>query len=200
MLIRAARLTTGLLLALVAVLVAPAVAGAHNDQANLSVESQSQTGPLTMDLRISARYTNDDELVEAIDLSVTGTGPDGATLATTPLTAVPDTVGLYGAELTFPSGGAWNLAITSTDPEAALNASVQVTEEETTTSAPDDADEATSTTATPPTDEDGDVEDGTALGPIVGGVAVVLVLAVVGTVLFLRRRGADLGDTDLEGG
>jgi len=180
-----------LALALGALLAQPRTAMAHNDEADLAVEAQEDAGPLALDLRISARYTNDDELVEAIDLSVTGTGPGGETLVATPLAAVPDTVGLYGAELTFPVGGAWSLQVTSTDPAGELAIQEDVpTEAATTTTTVEAGPEAT--TADPPIGgEDGDVvEDDADLLPIVGGALAVLVVGGVVGVLVLRRRKA----------
>jgi hypothetical protein len=184
-------LAVPLVLALGVLLALPGTASAHNDEATLSVESQQDAGPLALDLRISARYSNDDELVESITLSVTGTGPGGETLAATPLTAVPDTVGLYGAELAFPVGGAWSLQVTGTDPAGELTASVQIAEAEASTATTEAAGPEATTAEQAIGGEDGDVvDDDPDLLPIVGGVLAVLVIGGAVVALVLRRRKA----------
>ncbi|OWY62727.1 hypothetical protein B7486_56890, partial [cyanobacterium TDX16] len=141
-----------LALGLGALLLVPGAASAHDDNADLTFESDpvGDAGPLSLDLRVGATYSIDGEQVEAATMSVTGTGPDGATLPATPLEPVPETVGLYGAELAFPVGGAWSLTVTSTDPAGELAVQVDVPEGSGTTTA---AEEPTPTTVEPESDE-----------------------------------------------
>jgi hypothetical protein len=174
-----------------AVLLAPTAAGAHDDNANLTDESDtsSAAGPLSYDLQVGATYSIDGELVESATMTVTGTGPDGATLPATPLAPVPESVGLYGAELTFPVGGTWSLVVTSTDPagELAVQAEVPAAEETTTTSA-----EPTPTTEEPVSDEslEDQAEDDSDLLPILVGIVVVVLAVGIVVLLVLRRRQA----------
>jgi hypothetical protein len=172
-------------------LVAPTAAGAHDDDANLTFESDPATdaGPLTLDLQVGATYSIDGEQVESATMTVTGTGPDGATLAATPLSPVPETVGLYGADLTFPVGGAWTLTVTSTEPAGELTVPVEVPAEEATTTT---AAEEAPTTAAPTGDDasgEADADEGTSTGLILGVLAVVVVLAGIVVFFVLRRRG-----------
>jgi hypothetical protein len=190
-------LLAALAIGLGALLVLPGAASAHDENANLTFESDPATdaGPLTLDLQVGATYSEDGELVEAATMTVTGTGPDGATLASTPLAPVPETVGLYAAQLTFPVGGAWSLQVTSVEPagELAVPVEVPAAEETTTTAA-----EQTTTTAQPIGDEDGDVVDeGTSTGLLLGAIAVVVVLAAIVVFFVLRRRSATGNDGTL---
>jgi hypothetical protein len=172
-------LTSGLALA-------PTAAGAHTDTANLAPEGEPEVTPLGAHVEVSARYTNDDELVEAATMAVAGTGPGGATVAATPMTAVPDTVGLYQADLTFPAPGAWTLTVTATEPEGTTQLQVEVPGEPstTTTAAP------TTTTTETAAEEARDEESGSSALPwVLVGLVVLAVAAVV--VLVVRRRGAD---------
>jgi hypothetical protein len=194
----AAHLLAALVTGLVLLLVAPTAASAHDDNANLTFESDPATdaGPLALDLRVGATYSIDGELVESATMSVTGTGPDGATLPATPLAAVPENVGLYGAELTFPVGGAWSLTVTSTEPAGELAVQVEVPAEEASTTT---VAEQTTTTAPATGDESGEVEEdeATSTGLILGTIVVVVVLAAIVVYFALRRRKADGNDGTL---
>lgn len=178
-----------LVAALAASLASSSPAGAHGDTAELAVEASDPTGELTVHLEVSARFTNDDDLVEDATVSVTGVGPGGATLDPTPLEPVPDTIGLYGADVAFPAAGAWDLSVSSTEPDGSVTATVEVPEPTTTTA-------QTSTTSAPTGDgeqagaEDAD-EDGASspLPWIVLGLAVGVGLGV-GFVLWRRRTAA----------
>jgi hypothetical protein len=185
------------LLAASAVLLGAVPASAHDDEANLELQSDpvGDAGPLSLDLRVSVRFSSDDHLVPDATVSVTGTGPGGATLPATPMSAVPETEGLYAAELAFPVAGAWSLQVTSTEPAGELAVQVDVPDAEatTTTSA---AEEPTPTTEEPEADEsvEQQAEDDPDLAPILLGVAAVLVLGVVVVALVLRSRKAKASD------
>ncbi len=191
---RAAATALALLLALVGGIWLSPAASAHDDEATLELESElvDDAGPLSLDLRVSARYSEDDHLVASATMSVTGTGPDGATLAETPLEPVAETEGLYGAELDFSVGGSWSLQVSSTDPEGELTVTVEIPDDTDTTT-----DDDTSTSVTLPTDGDAIEADDDDLLPILLGVAAVVVLGVVVVALVLRRRKAAGIDDEL---
>lgn len=188
------RAGAGLLLlvaALAASLASGGPAGAHGDTAELAVEASDPAGELTVHLEVSARFTNDDDLVEDATVSVTGVGPGGATLGPTPLEPLPDTVGLYGADVSFPAAGAWDLSVSSTEPEGSVTATVEVPEPTTTTAA-DTSTTSASTGAGEQAGADEDGEDGAASSPlpwIVLGLAVGVGLGV-GFVLWRRAAAA----------
>lgn len=158
-------------------------AAAHGDAAVLAVEAQDLI-PAGVHLEVSARYENDDELVADAVIAVTGTGPGGETLAATPLTAVPDTEGLYAADLDLPAPGVWTLQVRATEPEGAIDVSVSVPAETTTTVA-ETTTTAASATTTPEEAEDSDGSS-SALPLVIGGVVLVAVAA--GGVVLVRRR------------
>lgn len=185
--------TTGLLL-----LAAPAQA--HDDQTNIALESDlaADAGPLSLDLRVSLRYSGDDHLVEDATVTVSGTGPDGATLAATPMEPVAETVGLWGAALTFPRAGTWTLQVTSTDPDGELTVDVDVAEGDAAQADAGSADdEPTPTTTEPDTDEglEQQAEDDGDLLPIVLGTLAVLLVGGAVAALVLRRRNPAGGDS-----
>jgi hypothetical protein len=188
---RTALVLATLAVGLGALLLVPGTASAHDDDADLIFESDpvGDAGPRSLDLRVGATYSIDGEQVEAATMSVTGTGPDGATLPVTALEPVPETVGLYGAELTFPVGGAWSLQVTSTDPAGELAVQVDVPEAETTTTA---AEQPTPTTTEPESDESLEEQAGgdNDLLPILVGVAVVILAGIVVVALVMRNRKA----------
>jgi hypothetical protein len=172
-------------LVLAALLLLAQPAAAHGDEAVLAVEAQEPSA-LGVHLEVSARYTNDDELVEAATITATATGPGGETVGPTPLTAVPDTEGLYAADLAFPVGGAWTVQVDATEPVGALTVPVDVVQATTTTA------EQTTTTAAQdgaqPDDAESDSSDSSSnVAPVVIG-GVVLVAVAAGAVVLVRRR------------
>lgn len=177
----------GAALVLAALLVLARPAAAHNDETELTVETQ-EVSPLGLHLEVSARYTNDDELVEAATITATATGPGGETVGPAPLTAVPNSVGLYAADLTFPVGGAWTVAVDATEPVGALSLPVEVEAAQVTTTT---AEATTTTVAADEGAERDEADSGNSSSNVVplviGGLAVVAVAA--GAVVLVRRRG-----------
>lgn len=176
----------------------PSPALAHDDAATLTVEAVEPSGPLSATIQVSARYSEDQELVEAADPVATGVGPDGAQLAPVPLNAVPDTVGLYEAMLTFDAPGSWALTVTSTEPAGTVASEVVVEapEPSTTTSTAEQRAPSTTSGEAAATSSDESNDSGGA-GWTVLALAAVLVLAALIVVLVVRHRsGVTIADRD----
>ena len=188
-------LFTGLLLLTVfgAVAAAPGIAAAHGDEGDMTVVTAKQGGERTIDLEVGILFSNDDELATDATVTVTGTGPDGAVLAATPL---PRTEGAkYGASVDVPVEGTWNLTITSTRPDATAQATVEVTAApaQTTVTSTTEATTTTaasaSTTAAPaPTTDATDDEASSSGLLIVGGVVALAGVAAIAWVIASRRK------------
>lgn len=171
-----------------------APAYAHDDAATLAIEAVDPAADgLTVRIEVSARYSIDQELVEDADPVATATGPGGATLAATPLTAVPETVGLYAADLVFPEPGAWSVTVASTEPAGTITTEVEVVETEPSTTTV--AEETATTEPAGPSDGDGSTSsDGGTTSIALGVVAVLAVLTAVAVYSWRRGRGALDGD------
>lgn len=162
----------------------------------MTVITSEPAGPLKIRLVVGISYTNDSDLANEASVSVEGTGPDGATLAATPL---PRQEGAkYGATVDVPVSGSWQLTITSTKPTATASTTVEAAEQTTSTKPPMTTTElapaTTTANATPSTtttelpaavDEKNDSGSNTGMIVLIGAVAVVV---IVGAVLVLRSR------------
>ena len=179
---------------LAGVIGAPAVAGAHGGEGEMTVIIAEQSGDRQVTLEVGLLYENDDDLAIDATVTVTGTGPEGATLAATPLPLEAEGA-KYKAAIDLPVDGAWAFTITSTDPVAAADATVTVAALTSTTpavptTAETTAAPATTTTTGVPIPETGtdssDGRGGSSTGILIGvGVAAV---ALVGGGLYLRSR------------
>lgn len=176
-------LVAGVVLAIVA----PAgVATAHGDEGKMQLEA-TVAGPLEAFVRATVIYANDSEVALGATVTVEASGPDGQTVAATPLVEAGD--GRYEATLTFPVGGAWTLRAAATDPAATGEVAFTASETAapvTTTTVPE-IELAEPRRATAPDDDDG---GSSLVVPIVVVVGIGLAGAIGAWVLQRRRRGA----------
>jgi hypothetical protein len=156
---------------------------AHSDQGTMTAETRPASQQLAVTARARVVFANDGHPANEAGVTVTGTGPGGAQLGSTPLNRVDD--GEYEALVSLPAAGDWSLQFTSTNPAASARAISTVRAPE---------------SSTPPTlgcgvqarraDKDGDDDSS---GPnaavlAVGGGAVAAAAAVGGAVIARRRR------------
>lgn len=206
------RSLTAALVTTAAVLAMAGTAGAHGEEAEITVTRTEQTGPTTITIEVGVTYANDGHLVEDAAVQATATGPDGAEVGPVPLTGGGEGSGLYSAEINVPTIGTWTIKVSSTDPDGEATASVEVQEQAApTTVAPTTAAETTvpetteTTEAIEPTSEpveddvlagettdgEGDTEEDRSIG-----VAVIIIGALVviaGTAYAISRRGKKSG-------
>lgn len=207
MIARSLALVGCLFLALVLVGTPPA--GAHDDEGQMTVTTAEQVDPSRVVLEVGIVYTNDGHPAETATVTATLTGPDGQVVGPVDL-ARHDGTSLYRAEIDVPVPGSWTAAVTSTEPAATAEATLEVAET-TTTAGPD----ATTAPDGPPATVDGEGDDGGRLsGPADvasaddgdGGsdngaailaaaiVGVLVIAAIAGWVLYRRRASTQGGD------
>ena len=183
----------------VGALFAPA-AGAHGDDGVLTVVSATPSGTSST-VTVQLAYEGDGHPVDGA--TVTVVADDGAGNALDPVPMGPGSAaGQYTATVQFPSAGTWNLRVTAVSPSATLTLTQEVTADpgvtvgtEPTTTAASGADDGltgTPTTVTAsvggdPADDAGDTDDGSPLPWILGGLAVVVCVAL-GVVFVIRGR------------
>ncbi|GMU78302.1 MAG: hypothetical protein AMXMBFR46_10970 [Acidimicrobiia bacterium] len=185
------------LLGALAVLAAGALpAGAHGAQGTLGVEVTPGAAPLTARVRVLLEYANDRDVVPGAAVSATATGPAGQVVG--PQALADQGRGVYEATLTVPAPGSWTVDISAADPAATARATVVVSAAATPTTA------ITSPLGSTPTTAPGDVrassdevtrdqagsgdDGGVPTALLVTGAAVVAVGAIVGGVVWSRRR------------
>lgn len=135
----AAAVTT--LLAVVAIGGPPAAA--HGGGGVIEVGDPELVGPLQVEFPIRVTYENDGHPAEDVEgLSVTGSGPDGATLGPLDPFVEGDAPGVHRATLTFPTPGTWELTIGIDEPASTATLTVDVDE----LTAPDAGGDRTGTT------------------------------------------------------
>lgn len=182
--------------------VAPGIAGAHGPEGLLTIIAAEQVGPAdpesgaTVRLEVGIVYANDNDPAEEAAVAATITGEGGAVVGPTPLPNVNG--GVYGAEVTVPTTGRWDIEVTSTGPAASSTAALVIAEpapttttttSSTTTSttvADDDADGDGSTVASSASDESGGISSGWLLAI---GLGLLLVLAAASVPVISRLRG-----------
>lgn len=178
---------------------APAgAARAHGDEGELTVITAEQAGPLEVRVEVGLLYANDQDLVTDATVTVSATGPDGATVAPTPLEN--EEGAKYGGTLAVPAPGSWTLSFASEEPTAEATTTVEVvaeapttapesttsSEPATTTTEATETTETTTTTTSPPDSED---ESGGS-NPALPVVVAVVVVSVAGALIWRARRGA----------
>jgi len=141
-------------------------------------------------VKVLLEYANDREVVPGATVTGAATGPDGATVAATPLADRGQ--GVYEVTLTLPAPGDWTVSVTAADPVAAAEATVTVSAAPSTTTGtldqpvlqPKDDDVASSDRSS--SDADAEDSDG---GPSAALLAVIAVVLVAGAgVAFTRVR------------
>jgi cobalamin biosynthesis Mg chelatase CobN len=177
-----------------------APASAHGEEGVIEIDEPEATGDLTVGVRILLTYENDAEPVasdEVGEITAVGVGPAGETFGPEGGFEASEVPGVYVADLTFPTAGAWELTISSDVPTATATTTVDVTAAQSDggeADASDDSDEvdAGSETAEPVEAEivergsGGDGPTPLLITLLLAGV--VLVAGIVGAV-YLRRRG-----------
>lgn len=127
---RAVSRVAAVLVGAIAVLVGLAgPVAAHGGDGLIEVDQPASIGDLTVSLQVRVTYVDDGHAVEPGDLgelTVSGTGPDGASLPPGTTFTPTDVPGVYTAEVTVPAAGAWSLLITSTEPPAEASVEVDV--------------------------------------------------------------------------
>ena len=182
-------------------LLAPA-AGAHGDDGVLTVVSATPSGTSST-VTVQLAYEGDGHPVDGATVAVVA--DDGAGNALDPVPMGPGSApGQYTATVQFPSAGTWNLRVTAVSPSATLTLTQDVTAdpgvtvgtEPTTTAASGADDGLTGTPTTVAASDDGkgadgdtaaDADDGSPLPWILGGLAVVVCVAL-GVVFVGRGR------------
>jgi hypothetical protein len=134
-LVRSFRAVAALVLvgALAALLGSPAAA--HGGAGTITVLDESPAGDLAVDYTIEVRYTLDQHPAVPATFVVSGTGPDGALVPSTPLERA-DAEGVYRARVDYPVAGDWTLTFQSGLPPGELDHQVVVGETGTPTTSP----------------------------------------------------------------
>jgi hypothetical protein len=138
----AARVAAGALVALVAglavlVVTAP-TAAAHGGAGTITVLDEAPAGDLAVDYTVEIRYTLDQHPAVPATFVVSGSGPDGALVPSTPLERA-DAEGVYRARLDYPVAGDWTLTFQSGLPPGELDHDVVVGASGSPTTSPGDA-------------------------------------------------------------
>lgn len=108
--------------ALVTTFVPSGLAGAHGDDGVIEVTAATPTAPSTITYDIFLTYLNDGDPAEEATVTMAADGPDGATVGPIPLTPTGQP-GHYGAAVTFPAPGIWQVRLSSLSPLALLERS-----------------------------------------------------------------------------
>ena len=114
--------TSRLLLAAIAAVLGalvPVAAQAHGEEGSFEVTSAAPAGDLTVSYDLLLTYDDDGDAAVGATVTLTGEGPGGATVGPVALAPTGES-GHYGATVTFPTAGAWQLRISGTSPEALL--------------------------------------------------------------------------------
>ena len=180
-------------------------AAAHGDEGEMTVITAEPAGHLKARLQVGLLYENDAELATEATVTVTGSGPDGNTLASTPL---PREEGAkYGVTLSGLANGPWTFTVVSENPTAQASASVEVvvsqsvsttTPASTTTSATTTPDASTTTEALAAVKaDDGSADDDDNLA-VLAAIAIAALVGIAGIALYLRSRrsGDETSRTD----
>ncbi|MGB3410279.1 MAG: hypothetical protein WBA45_03705 [Microthrixaceae bacterium] len=198
-------LTTAILV-LMAVLF-PSIASAHSDAGTMTLTKFEQIGPERVRLEVGLVYEGDGHLAEDATVSATLMSASGETVGPVELARVSDESSLYGAEIELSGTGSWTATVTSTDPTATTEATVEVAAESTTTTAanptstsPESTSPPSTTATTAPantadvsTEDDG--SDNTGLYIVLAAIAVI-VLGGLGVLLTRRDSGPADGPPD----
>ncbi|MBK7323801.1 MAG: hypothetical protein IPI82_15490 [Candidatus Microthrix sp.] len=137
-------------------------AGAHGADGTFTpIVSEPVEGRLGANLRVTLIFNNDTDPVDDAAVKVTPTGADGTTAAPVMLLKSPEP-GTYEGVVPVNSPGTWTFAVTSEDPEAALDIVVNI---------PEPAPKTTPAPATTPATKAPD----TVIAPPPAGVATSLV-------------------------
>jgi hypothetical protein len=155
-------------------------AAAHGPDGVMTITEATQTGDTTITIEVGIVYANDDDPAEDATVEAVLTGEDGTVIGPTSFQNIRSA--LYGAEVSVPSTGTWQVAVTSTDPESTATATVVVADAGPTTTT------TTTTTTTAPAAGDtgaatGDDAAAPAAADTDGGVSPVFVAAIVLAVL-----------------
>lgn len=103
-------------------------AGAHGADGTFTpIVSEPVDGRLGANLRVTLIFNNDTDPVDDAAVKVTPTGADGTTAAPVMLLKSPEP-GTYEGVVPVNSPGTWTFAVTSEDPEAALDIVVNIPE------------------------------------------------------------------------
>jgi hypothetical protein len=172
-------------------------AGAHGDEGTMTVTAAEQVATDRVRVEVGIVYTNDDDPAEEAAVTATLTAPDGQVVGPVDLPAISGAV--YGAEIDVPGPATWQVAVASTTPTAAAEASVEVvaaTPE--TTDAPPSTNAETGVLVEPEPSLDADEaaadaddessDNGAAI--VIAGAVGLAVIAAIAVVLVLRRRAA----------
>ena len=180
-----------------------APASAHGESAVIDIDEPQPMGDLTVGVQILLTYENDAEPVapdEVGEITAVGVGPGGESFGPESGFEASEVPGVYVAELTFPTAGAWELTISSDVPAATATTTVDVTAAEAEArdvdepDASDDSDAADAGGETAEPVEAAIVERGSGGdGPtpllITLALAGVVLAACIGGAMYLRRRG-----------
>lgn len=198
-------LAESLLLAVLAILLTPAPALAHDEQGEMTVTAAEQLDGGRLRVEVGIVYTNDGHPAEEATVTATLTGPSGEAVGPVPLERQEGT-SLYRAEIEVPSPGAWTVALSATNPAATAETSIDVAARTTTPPTDDTAPPPDATTpatvaddepgvASPvavAADDDGGGGNGALLAAVV--IAAVALVALVAWALVRRRSATQRGD------
>lgn len=184
------------------------MAGAHGDEGVLAVVSATPSGTSST-ITVKLTYEGDGHAVDGATVTVVADNGSGTALDPLPMNA-GSAEGEYTATVEFPSAGTWNVRVTSVSPAATLTLTQDITSEPGVTAGT--APEESTTTADPALDEEvtdspttvadgddisatseSDDSDSSPLPWILGGIAVVVIVAV--SAVFVMR-GRNQGPID----
>jgi hypothetical protein len=195
----APRRLTAILAALAALATLYAVqarpAAAHDDDGQMTVTVAEPAGPDQVRVEVGLVYTGDGHLAEEAVVSATLNRADGQVVG--PVDLARASGSLYGAEIAVPGPGAWQVAVTSTNPTATAEAVVDVAappdesppsaSPDATTSPDATAPGPTTAVASPPATAPDD-DDRARVGLV--AIVVVVILAAGAGYWWYRRRSS----------
>lgn len=128
-------------LVLVALALTAGPAAAHGDEGSMEVLTAEARSAEEIYVEVGVVYEGDEDLATEAEVTVTATGPDGATAGPVAVPVLEDAK--YATTLAVPAPGTWTVTVTSEGPDASAEATVEVSEATVATTTP--------TTATPST-------------------------------------------------
>jgi hypothetical protein len=169
-------------------LVVPLPVLAHSDEGEMTVTLIEQSGPQTITLEVGVVFADDGHLAEEATVAADLIGPSNETVGPV---AMPRISGArYGAEITVPGPGSWTVSITSENPGASAEATIEVVEEASTTTAPTTTTGSEpGTTTLPSAPGTTQVEEPTGGSGLPIAAVAVAGLVVGGGIAYFRRRG-----------
>src|SRR6478752_1303084 len=86
----------------------------HGEEGEMTITKAEATSATTVRVEVGLVYANDNELATGAAVNAQLTGPGGAQVGPVPLSRLDEDSSVYGADVTVPQAGAWQVAVTST--------------------------------------------------------------------------------------